>query len=96
MFVMNGIRIAALTLSHRLLFTYLYLCESTVLTLDFAMLCDRFDTKCTSIKQCFNEFLALSDAIKLHLMYHKFHPLSQQNQNEKLIDKVKILSIKGM
>ena len=61
-----------------------------------SMLCDIFDTYCISIKQCFNEFLAKSEAIKLRLMYHKFHSLQQQNQNKKLIDKVKILSTKNI
>ena len=37
MFVMNGIVIAALTSSHRLLFTYHYLYAVTVLTLEFTI-----------------------------------------------------------
>ena len=58
------------------------------------MLRDIFGMKYVSIKQSFTEFLAMSDAIKLRLNYHQFLPLHQQNQNKKLIGKMKILSIK--
>ena len=58
------------------------------------MLCDIFGMKYVSIKQSFTEFLVMNDAIKLRLNYHQFSPLYQQNQNKKLIGKVKILSIK--
>ena len=58
------------------------------------MLCDIFGMKYVSIKQSFTEFLVMNDAIKLRLNYHQFPPLYQQNQNKKLIGKVKILSIK--
>ena len=58
------------------------------------MLCDIFDMKHVSIKQSFTESLAISDAIKLRLYYHEFLPLYQQNQNKKLIGKMKILSVK--
>ena len=58
------------------------------------MLCDIFCMKYVSIKQSFTEFLVVNDAIKLRLNYHQFSPLYQQNQNKKLIGKVKILSIK--
>ena len=57
------------------------------------MLCDIFGIKHVSIKQSFTESLAISDAIKLRLNYHEFLPLYQQNQNNKLIGKMKILSI---
>ena len=55
------------------------------------MLCDIFDKKCICRKKSFNEFLVMSEAIKLILMYHNFLSLQQQNQNKKLIDKVKML-----
>ena len=58
------------------------------------MLCDIFGKKYVSIKQRFTEFLVMNDAIKLRLNYHQFPPLYQQNQNKKLLGKVKILSIK--
>ena len=60
------------------------------------MLCDIFDTKYVGIRQCFNEFIDMSDAIKLPLKYHKFLSLYQQNQNKKVIGKVKIPSAKGI
>ena len=56
------------------------------------MLCDIYDTKCISRKQCFNEFLTMSEATQFHVMYHKFHSLQQHIQNKKLIVKAKILS----
>ena len=60
------------------------------------MFCDTSDTKYVSIKQCFNEFLTMSYALKIRLTYRKFLSLYQQNQNKKLIYKVKILSTKGI
>ena len=57
------------------------------------MLCDIFGMIYVSTKQNFTEFLAMSGAIKLRLNYHEFLPLYQQNQNNKLIGKMKILSI---
>ena len=58
------------------------------------MLCGIFGMKYVSIKQSFTDFLVMHDAIKLRLNYHQFPPLYQQNQNKKLIGKVKIISIK--
>ena len=57
------------------------------------MLCDISDTIYVSIKQCFNELLAVSDALKIRSNYRKFLSLYRQN---KLIDKVKTLSAKGI
>ena len=97
---MNVIIIAALTSSHRLHIRYTYLYAITVNSRFYCsipflslMLCDISDTIYVSIKQCFNELLAVSDALKIRSNYRKFLSLYRQN---KLIDKVKTLSAKGI